>query len=141
MVAFQVKIAELTKALADQEEAFRRREHEIYTGLFEVLDALDNLDKAYQEKADALDKTAKKLLKSQRAIAEKLKRTLKERHVVPIELPEDGKARVDLCRIVSIESVPGAENERIIRVEKTGYIDKEHNLVLRKADVVTVSND
>jgi molecular chaperone GrpE (heat shock protein) len=139
LAAFQIKIAELSRSLAEQEESFRQREDGMLSELFEVLDAFDNLGKAYEEKADTLDKTSKKLLKSMRAIAAKIRRALKARHIEPIVFP-DGKARMDLCKIIDTQSVPGKKSEHIIRIEKTGYIDTRRNLVLRKAEVVTVSS-
>jgi molecular chaperone GrpE (heat shock protein) len=140
VTAFQVEIAALSKALADQKDAFSKRENEIYTSLFEVLDAFENLEKAYGDEERPLDKTSKKMLKSVQVIAGKIRRTLKDRGVRVISFP-DGKARMDLCKVIETMRVPDEKNEHILCIEKNGYMDTERNLVLRKAEVKTVLND
>ena len=138
-IEFQIEIAGLSKTVAEQEDAFERRQRELFVDIFDVLDAFENLKNAYGEKADTLDKTARRILKGARSIDLKLQRILKARKIVPIEFP-DGKATIAHCRIVDTKPIPDAENERIISIEKRGYIDETRNLVLRKAEVVTVSN-
>ena len=140
MTAFQLEIATLSKTLADQEDASSKRESEIYTSLFEVLDAFENLEKAYGDKERSLDKTSKKLLRSVKRIAGKTRRILDDRGVQVISFP-DGKARMDLCKVVETVRSPDEEDEYIVSIEKNGYMDTERNLVLRKAEVKTVLND
>ncbi len=140
MVDYQRQIARLSGAMKEQQDSFRRREKELLVDIFEVLDAFDNLEKAYGERAGTLDKTSARLLKSVNSIGRKLRRTLKGKSIVPIAFPE-GKVRMEHCRIVDTRRVPDAENETIVSIEKTGYIDVEKDQVLRKADVVTVLNE
>ncbi|MBN1653768.1 MAG: nucleotide exchange factor GrpE [Deltaproteobacteria bacterium] len=137
---FQRNIAQLSRSLTKQQDDFSRREKELLVALFEVLDAFDNLEKAYAERAGALDKTAARLLKGMRTISGKLRRILQERNIIAIEFT-NGKISMEHCRIIDTKRVANAENESIISIEKTGYIDIEKNIVLRKADVVTVLNE
>jgi len=138
--AFQLKIAELTHALHEQEDAFQARQRALYLNLFEVLDAFENLDETIQAKEDKLDKTAQRLAKNVRAIHQKLIRLLKVNHITQIEFP-DNKARMDYCKVVDTQEAKDMENETILSVVKNGYIDKQQDNVLRKAEVITVLND
>ncbi len=138
-IEFQLKIAELTHALHEQENSFQARERELYLNLFEVLDAFENLDETIQGKEDELDKTALRLAKNVRAIHRKLIRLLKANHIVQIEF-QDSKARMDYCKVVDTQEAHDMENETILSVVKNGYIDKQRDKVLRKAEVITVLN-
>ncbi len=110
------------------------------TGLFEVLDAFDNVEKNMRHKQAVLDKTGLRLLKNTRAVNRKLLRLLLSRRIEPLEF-RDNKAQIEQCKIIDTQSDPARENEEIISVEKKGYIDIGRKIVLRKAEVVTVCND
>ncbi|MCP4110468.1 MAG: nucleotide exchange factor GrpE [Desulfobacteraceae bacterium] len=136
-IEFQLKIAELNHALLKQDQASQAREKELYLNLFEVMDAFDNLDENIAEKEEGFDKTTRMLVKNVRSIRKKLLRALKAKNIVPIEFP-DNKARMDYCKIADTKDISGLENETIISVIKNGYIDKQQDIVLRKAEVITV---
>ncbi len=140
LIGFQREIAELKQSNREQKEAAAQREQELLLGLFEVLDAFDNLDKNIQDKEDVLDKTGQRFVKSTRAIQRKLLRLLRSCHVEPLEFPEN-KARMEQCKVLATQNDPARENEEIISVEKKGYMETECKRVLRKAEVVTVCND
>lgn len=140
LIGFQREIAELKQGNREQAEAAEQREQELFFGLFEVLDAFDNLEKNIKGKEGVLDKTGQRFVKSIRAIQRKLLRLLRSRHVEPLQFPEN-KARIKQCKIIATQNDPALENEEIISVEKKGYMDTEGKRVLRKAEVVTVCND
>lgn len=138
-IEFQLKIAELTHALHEQEASFQAREKELNLNLLEILDAFENLNETIQAKEDEFDKTTRGLAKNVRAIYKKLIRLLKTNHIEQIEFP-DNKARMDSCKIVDTREAADMDNETILSVVKNGYMDKEQGKVLRKAEVITVLN-
>ncbi|MFC1851590.1 nucleotide exchange factor GrpE [candidate division CSSED10-310 bacterium] len=139
-IEFQVKIAELTTTLAQQQEQAANREKELFRTLIEIVDAFDHLDETIAAKEPSFDKTTKSLVKNMRSIQKKLKRLLSGNNIIKIEFP-DNKASIQNCKIV--ETRPGAdlENETILLVVKPGYINQVSKQVLRKAEVITVLND
>ncbi len=98
-VEFQLRIAELTRAVHEQSDTFQARERDLYLNLFEILDAFENLNETIQAKEDGFDKTTRSLAKTIRSIHRKLIRLLKSNHIVQIEFPEN-KARMEYCKIV-----------------------------------------
>ncbi|OEU84288.1 MAG: nucleotide exchange factor GrpE [Desulfobacterales bacterium S5133MH4] len=138
-IEFQLKIAELTHALHEQQASFQAREKELNLNLLEILDAFENLNETIQAKEDEFDKTTRGLAKNVRAIHKKLIRLLKTNHIEQIEFP-DNKARMDDCKIVDTREAADMDNETILSVVKNGYMDKEQGKVLRKAEVITVLN-
>ena len=138
-IEFQLRIAELTRAVHEQADAFQTRERDLYLNLFEVLDAFENLNETIQAKEDEFDKTTRSLAKTIRSIHRKLIRLLKSNHIVQIEFPEN-KARMEYCKIVDTRKAVNMENETILSVVKHGYIDKQQGRVLRKAEVITALN-
>ena len=140
LIGFQRQIVELKQRGREEQEVAEQREQELFLGLFEVLDAFDNLDRNIQGKEELLDKTGQSFVRSTRAVQRKLLRLLRSRHVEPLKFP-DNKARIEQCTIIATQNDPARENEEIISVEKTGYMDTERRRVLRKAEVVTVYND
>lgn len=138
-IEFQLKIAELTHALHEQEASFQAREKELNLNLLEILDAFENLNETIQAKEDEFDKTTRGLAKNVRAIYKKLIRLLKTNHIEQIEF-QDNKARMDSCKIVDTREAADLDNETILSVVKNGYMDKEQGKVLRKAEVITVLN-
>ena len=138
-VEFQLRIAELTRAVHEQADTFQTRESDLYLNLFEVLDAFENLNETIQAKEDGFDKTTRGLAKTIRSIHRKLTRLLKSNHILQIEFPEK-KDRMEYCKIVDTRKAANMENETILSVVKHGYIDKQQGRVLRKAEVITVLN-
>ncbi len=136
-IEFQLKIAELNHTLLKQKEASQAKEKGLFLNMFEVMDAFDNLDENIAEKEEGFDKTTRMLVRNVRSIRKKLLRVLKANNIVPIEFP-DNMARMDYCKVVDTKDVSGMENEMIISVVKNGYIDKQQDIVLRKAEVITV---
>ena len=45
------------------------------------------------------------------------------------------------CKIAETKQAPDLENETILDVIKTGYKDNRQDIVLRKAEVITVLNN
>ncbi len=140
LVAFQREIATLKRQLDEQEETCLRRERELFAGLFEVLDAFDSIELNLRKKSEPLDKTGHSLLTSMNAVQRKLLRLLSSRQIEPLDFP-DRRATVESCLIVDTKRVPERTNEEIIAVLKRGYRDAARNIVLRKAEVVTVRNE
>jgi len=142
LIEFQLKAAELSHTLSEQEQTFQEREKSLYLGLFEILDAFENLNEnlSEKEKAKAFDKTTRMLAKNVRSIQKKLVRMLKANHIVQIDFP-DNRARMEWCKVVDTQPAGDMENEMILSVVKNGYINKQENIVLRKAEVITVLND
>ncbi len=139
LVEFQLRIAELTHALSEQEQTFLTKEQSLYLNLFEVLDAFENLDENIAEKEGTFDKTTRRLVKSVRSIEKKIVRLLKSNHIVEVTFP-DNRAAMDSCKVVDTKEVGDMENETILSVVRKGYINTEENVVLRKAEVLTVMN-
>ncbi|MBW2738053.1 MAG: nucleotide exchange factor GrpE [Deltaproteobacteria bacterium] len=138
-INFQKKIAELTHALQEQEDSFQSREKDLYINLFEILDAFENLDQTIQAKENQFDKTSQRLAKNIRSIRKKLIRLLKTYHIVQIEF-SNNIADMDCCKVVDTQEAADMANETILSVVKNGYIDKNKEMVLRKAEVITVLN-
>jgi len=140
LIEFQLKVAELTHALSEQDQIFQGREKSLYLSLFEISDAFENLNENLSAKEDNFDKTTRMLAKNIRSIHKKLTRMLRANHILQIEFP-DNIARMDYCKVVDTKASPDMENETILSVVKNGYINKNENIVLRKAEVITVLND
>ena len=140
LIGFQREIAELKCINREQGEAAEQREQELLLGLFEVLDAFDNLEKNIRGREEELGKSGRRFVKSTRAVQRKLLRLLRSRHIEPVEF-SDRKAQMEHCKVIATRNDPARENREIISVEKKGYIDTERKRILRKAEVVTVYND
>lgn len=139
LIEFQLKIAELNFLLRKQEDAFLAKEKDLYSSLFEILDAFESLDETIRVKEEDMDKTARLMARNIRAIHRKIIRMLKARHISPLEF-QDHKARMDYCKVVDTLEDPDKENETILTIVKNGYINEEFGTVLRKAEVITVLN-
>lgn len=139
-VDFQQRIAELQHELQQQKDHHRSQQAAVYQDVFEVLDAFEQLEATLSAKQDQMDKTALYLAKNIRSIQKKMLRLLKKNQIQPIEFPE-GKAKMKYCKVLETQASPDQEEETIISVLKTGYIDRQHDQVLRKAEVVTVHNE
>ncbi len=140
LVAFQREIAELKQQAKEREESCLRRERELYTELFEVLDVFDNLELHLRRRSEPLDKIGHRLLNSMKAVQRKLLRLLSSRQIEPLDFP-DRRAQVGQCAVVETKPAPGRENEEILAVLKRGWRDATLDVILRKAEVVTVRND
>ena len=140
LIGFQREIAELKQINKEQSEATEHREQKLLFGLFEVLDAFDNLEKNIRGKEEVLDKTGQRFVKSTRAVQRKLLRLLRSCHVEPLDFL-DNKATMEQCKVITTQNDPARENEEIISLEKKGYRNSESKQILRKAEVVTVYND
>ena len=100
---------------------------------------MSDLEENLQDLPGPLDKTGPRFIKNIQAIKRKLLRLLSSRQIEPLELV-DNKAQVDQCRVIETKKEPAQENEEILFVEKKGYVDRGRNVILRKAEVVTVWN-
>ena len=67
-----MKILDLSHALKEQKNAFQAREDNLLTGLFEVLDAFENVEETIKAKEDGMDKTARRLAKNVQSIRKSL---------------------------------------------------------------------
>ena len=139
-IEFQLKIADMNHALSEQRDAFDDKEQKLFLSLLEILDAFESIEETVEVKKDQFDKTAFMLSKNIRSIHKKLNRLIKSSHIVQIEFP-DNKARMDHCKIIDTHPQPEMENETILSVVKNGYINQQDGSVLRKAEVITVSNE
>jgi molecular chaperone GrpE (heat shock protein) len=140
LVNFQREIAGLKHQAKEREENCLRRERELCAELFEILDVFDSIELNQWRRSEPLDKSGQRLLNSIRAVQRKLLRLLKSRQIEPLDLP-DRRARIEQCAIVDTRPAPDRENEEIIAVLKRGYVDAARDVVLRKAEVVTVRNE
>lgn len=139
LIRFQQQISEQKQRLARQEMQFIEREKALFSDLFEIVDALDNIDRFVASKQDQMDKTGKKLGKNIGAVHRKLLRQLRSRGIVPIFFP-DNKAAMKTCKVIETRGEPDLENETILEILKTGYMNEQDGAVLRKAEVITVLN-
>lgn len=139
LIRFQQQISELKQALAQKELQFLEREKAFFSDLFEIVDALENIDRFVASKQDQMDKTGKKLGKNIGAVHRKLLRQLHSRGIVPIHF-SDNKAAMETCKIIETREQPDLDNETILEILKTGYMNEQDGSVIRKADVITVLN-
>jgi len=140
LVEFQRIIADQKHQLAQQQDQFMQREQSYYMGLFEILDAFENIDTILESRQDELDKSARMLGRNIRSIHKKTSRLVKSAEIVPIEFPEN-RAIMNLCKVVETRPDPDLENETILSIVKNGYMNRSDGTVLRKAEVVTVLNE
>jgi len=140
LVEFQLKIAELSHRLSEQADGSEKRRRDLYLGLFEILDAFENLEGTIEDREDQMDKPGRMLSKNIRAIHKKLVRLMTADDIVPMVFADD-KARMDRCKIVETRSEPELAPETILEVFKNGYVDRSDDTVLRKAEVITVTDE
>ncbi|EFK10290.1 conserved hypothetical protein [delta proteobacterium NaphS2] len=139
LIEFQLRILDLSHTLKEREDSFRVREGKFFTGLFEVLDAFDNVEETIKAKEDGMDKTARRLAKNVSTIRKKLVRLLKANGVARLEFPH-GRASMETCKVVETRASEMLEDETILEIVKNGYINQDKGKVLRKAEVITVLN-
>ena len=140
LISFQLKIVDLSRTLKEQEDTFNVREGELLTGLFEILDAFENLEGTIKAKQDEMDKTARRLVKSTHSIRKKLLRLLKANGVLRMEFP-DNRACMESCKVVDTRISDDLDDETILEIVKNGYLNQNEGKVLRKAEVITVLNE
>ena len=138
-IAFQKEIAALGHSLRQQVDAFQQRESSLCMGIFEILDALENIDESVRAREDEFDKATRRLAKNIRSVHKKLIRLLKANDIVMMEFP-DNMAGMESCKVVETEESNSLKDETILSVVKNGYIRKDNGKVLRKAEVITVLN-
>lgn len=139
LITFQRCIVELKQDLVHKEKQSRQREKDIFSGLFDIKDALENIENNLESKKDHLDKTGKKLGKNITAVHRKLTRQLRSHGIVPIRFP-DNKATMETCKILETREQPNLADETILEIVKNGYIHEQDGIVIRKAEVITVLN-
>ncbi len=139
-IQFQTRIAELYQTLNEQEHQFRKREQELLSSLLEIMDDFENLESNIHSKEETFDKTTRILTKSMRSIHKKVIRFLKSRNIVKIEFPNN-KANIKYCKVLDTRESIDQENESIISIVKEGYLDTKQEIVIRKAEVITVLNE
>lgn len=140
LIEFQLKIAELGHRLSEQQDGFEKKQEDHYLGLFEILDAFEILEESIEDRKDQMDKPARMLCKNIRSIHRKLVRLMKVDDIVAMAFT-DNNARMDHCIVVETRPDPELAAETIVKVVKNGYINKSDGTVLRKAEVITVSNE
>lgn len=138
-ITFQKKIAVLGHSLRQQEDAFQQRESSLCMGIFEILDALENIEESVGAREGEFDKPALRLAKNIRSVHKKLIRLLKTNDIVMMEFP-DNIARMESCKVVETEESNSLKDETILSFVKNGYMRKDNGEVLRKAEVITVLN-
>ncbi len=139
LILFQQQISEQKQALAQREMQSLEREKAIFSDLFEIVDVLDNIDRFVVSKQDQMGKIGKKLGRNIGAVHRKLLRQLRSRGIVPILFP-DNKAAMETCKIIETREQPDLDNETILEILKTGYMNEQDGTVIRKAEVITVLN-
>ncbi len=140
LVAFQREIISLRQNIRQQEEDFRKQEQDFLLDLLEIADAFDTLENNMQGRQISLDKSGRRLMKNIMAIRRKLLRLLASHGVEPLKICSD-KARIEECKVVATVVDHTLDNEIIVDVQKKGYVDTVRNIILRKAEVVTVCNE
>lgn len=147
-VDFQLRIAELDRLRAQQEEAHGAKEREHFGQIFEVLEALDGIEESLRSRqevpggdgqAGLQDKATRHLAKNIRSIHKKLSRMLAANHIAEIDFP-DQQAAIDLCIVVDTSPAADRPDGTILTVVKKGYRNERLGVVLRKAEVITVLN-
>ena len=138
-ITFQKRIAALGHTLRQQEDVFQQRENSLCSGMFEILDALENIEDSVRARENEFDRSARRLAKNIRSVHKKLIRLFKANDIIAIEFA-DKKARMESCKVVDTETSDTLEDETILSVVKKGYMRKDNGKVLRKAEVVTVLN-
>jgi len=139
-IEFQLKIAELNHDLSEQRKGFEKKQKDFYLGLFDILDAFENIEETIETKKDQMEKSVGMLMKNISTIHKKLVRLLKAHHIAPMVF-DDNKARRDQCKIVDTRPEPGIADETILKIVKNGYIDASNGAILRKAEVITVVHE
>ncbi len=139
LIDFQVKIADLGHEMETRVRYFEDREQQFYLELFEILDAFEAVAAFIENKKETVDKTGRMLGKNIGSIHKKLYRLLKSRGIVKLTFSEN-KARMDQCKVIDTQPRPELDDETILSVVKPGYADKNSGRVIRKAEVITVSN-
>jgi len=140
IIEFQQTIAELKLSNVQNQEQFYKKEKDSFLNLLDIMDAFATLEKNLETKKDKLDKSAKMLGKNILSIHRKLLRHFRSESIVQMEFPGK-KATMEYCKIIETREHPELENETILEIVKNGYIYKQDNVVLRKAEVITVLND
>ncbi len=113
LVGFQREIDALRRTMREQAQVHQEKESSLCMGIFEVLDAFENLDENLTDREASLDKSSRMLARNIRSIHRKLVRLLKASHKIPIEFP-DGRARMDACKVVGTEAASDKANETVL---------------------------
>jgi molecular chaperone GrpE (heat shock protein) len=140
LIEFQQTIAKLKLSNVQNQERFSKKEKDSFLNLLDIMDAFATLEKNLETKKNMLDKTAKMLGKNILSIHRKLLRHFRSTSIVQMEF-SGNKATMGYCKIIETREHPELENETILEIVKNGYIYKQDNVVLRKAEVITVLND
>ena len=140
IIEFQQTIAALKLSNVQNQEQFFKKEKDSFLNLLDIMDAFATLEKNLETKKDKLDKSAKMLGKNILSIHRKLFRHFRSASIFQMEFPGN-KATMEYCKIIETREHPELENETILEIVKNGYIYKQDNMVLRKAEVITVLND
>lgn len=139
LIEFQQTIAQLKLTIVRTEESFLKKEKDSFLNLLEVMDSFEALEKNLETKKETLDKTARMLGKNILSIHKKLFRYFQSASIVKMEFSEN-KATMERCKIIETRISPGLKDETILEIVKNGYINEQDGTVLRKAEVITVSN-
>jgi molecular chaperone GrpE (heat shock protein) len=143
IVEYQRRIIEL------REEARRAQEkREVYLrslleGLFDGLDALENICKNFETQAERssaagpTDLMVQRQLKSLRRLSRMFLRMLEEHDIFPIEL-ENNQAAIGLCKVLETRPMADQPEGAVIEIVRRGYRRGSH--VLRPLEVITVKN-
>ncbi len=140
LIEFQVRIADLDHTLGRERDSFHEKEKAFRLGLLDILDAFETIEETIEAKKDRYDKSARMLSKNIRAVHRKLTRLMKSDGVIKMDFPGN-RASMDRCKVLDVREAPEMENETILTIVKNGYINKKDGSVLRKAEVITVSNN
>lgn len=139
LISFQRTIVQLNQELRSREDNYREKEKNFWLNVMDILDACDRLYEYIEDKKESFDKPALKVAASFNSIRNKTNRFLKSNQIIPITF-EQNKASRELCKVIETRPDETLDNETILTILKTGYLDANSNTVLRKAEVITVLN-
>ena len=140
LIDFQQQIADLKLDLARQAEAHHKRENDMFTGLLEIMDAFETVEKNLELKKESLDKPARMLGKNILAIHRKLSRQFQSAGIVPMAF-EENKAVMEQCKVLETRTDQSQEDGTLVEIVKKGYINTREGTILRKAEVITIRNE
>ncbi len=137
IIEFQKKIDFLNRKCDEQKNSYEDKLTDMNLKFIDMIDAFENIEENIKDKEESFDVDAKKLLKNLRSIKKKTVRVIKKNKIEKIVF-ENNKADIKTCKVIDTIQDSTKENETIVEVIKNGYLHKETQCVIRKAEVITV---
>ncbi len=140
LIAFQKEIDSLKREKIELENSSKDKLEKANIKFIDLIDIIDNIDNNFAEQNLENNETAKVLNNNIKAIKKKIMRILKSYKITKIDFP-DNKAIRDFSKIIDTQNNEKLEDETIIDIIKNGYYNSKENKVIRKAELITVSNN